>query len=192
MHRSPEALLAYEARRRPDVADLVERAESLTDAEIDAAPVLPWIRNAVRDLRAKKRSDAVAARMVAAIEAGAFDTSAPVAEPLGDMRQWTGDRTFVRVDRGGQIEMEPGELFWLPPNGGVWIGTIYAKTVDPHLLTSSTACGRITHSGYRTARREHANANCPADAPVIDLTADPKRPMTPSQNLATRFGVRIG
>lgn len=149
--QSITALLIYEAKRRPPVAELVERVTTMTDADIDAAVVpMLWYKRALKELRREKNEGDLIARMTALIEKHVVDGVMP--DPMGETRQWLGGATFLNIDRGGQIEVKPNDLLWLPDNGGIWIGTVYAKVVDPRVHVSSQSLGRSPKSGYINAR----------------------------------------
>src|SRR6478736_1924943 len=91
--RDTIALLRYEATRKPLVAALVERAADLTEAEIDNAPVLKWIRGALRDLRARARQQQGVALTLAALEGHIIDWRVP--DSPGMTHRWTGPDMFL-------------------------------------------------------------------------------------------------
>lgn len=180
MSRDLKSLLIYEAKRRPLVAELIERAGSLTDEEINTAAVpLSWYRKALRLLRDEQRKE-VSLNFLRYIH-----EEPAVPAPMGEMRQWTHEATFIKTDTW-LFELPPGFLIWLPEPGGVWIGSVFSKLVDERVKTHTEARGRMTHNEYRAAFKEQAINTCPIDAPVIDLTGR----ATP-QRLASH-GVRIG
>lgn len=150
--RSLTDLIRYEAKRRPEIAALVARAATLSDAEIAAAEVpLPWFRKALAQLRDEAARAAVFRRVAATIEQHVVAGTVP--DPEGTLRRWQGGRTFLALDRGGGVEVDDGALLWLPDGGGVWIDTIFARTPDPRIAAASQPVERTRLSGYRQACR---------------------------------------
>lgn len=150
MTRNLLTMLDYEANRRPDLAILVRTIDQLNDAAIDEAPVpLPWMRNALRALKQQHESIALAAWLDGCVQ------YSHVADPIGEMRCWTGDDCYIKVGRG-QLEIRHGQLLWLDATGG-WIDTIRLSVIDPQLTSQTGSCGRVTRSQYMTAVRDRAN-----------------------------------
>jgi len=182
--RDLKSMLAYEAKRRPAVAELVERAEHLTDEDLATVAVpMPWYRKALRLVRDQRRKEAT-------IQGGDFARfmveMPPSPAPMGETRQWTHDATFIKTD-GWMFEITPGFLIWLPEGGGVWIGTVFSKSIDSRLVAQTTTQGRMTHNEYRDMRAQKAIIDCPISAPVIDLTRS-----TAAVHRLSDLGVRIG
>lgn len=179
--RSLTDLLRYEATRKPAIAALVERVQTMTDAEIDATPVpLPWFRQALKALRDQQAEQGLFDRVRALIEAHIVEGTVP--DPMGEMRRWQGGSTFLALNRGGGIGVDDGCLLWLPDDGGVWIDTIFARVPDPRVAALSQPLGRTTKLGYTQACRARLARLCPVDAPVIGALPD----------TLARYGVRIG
>lgn len=156
MARDLLSLLAYEARRRPELADLVTQAElgTLDEDAIAAAPVkLPWMRQALRMLSQAHQQEALAALVQQWVVDG------HTADPIGETRRWEGGSTFIQVGRT-QLQVECGQLIWLQPNG-VWIDTIWSAVIDPLLLRQTVGCGMMRRSEYMSAVRDRARQLCP-------------------------------
>lgn len=166
MPRDLLSLLNYEARRRPELADLVTQAElgMLDESAIAVAPVkLPWMRQALRMLNQKHEHEALTALVQQWVVDGL------TADPLGETRRWEGGSTFIQVGRT-QLQIEWGQLIWLQPNG-VWIDTIWSAVIDPLLLRQTAGCGMMRRSEYLAAVRDRARQLCP------DSSIDVSQPM---------------
>jgi hypothetical protein len=146
-------MLDYEARRRPELADLVAKIDLLDEDAIRAAPVkLPWMREALLMLKREHQRDLLAATLDQWVVNGYN------ADPLGEMRRWESGNTFVRVGRT-QLEISCGQLIWL--QNGVWIDTIWSAAIDPLLISETTKCGTVRRSDYLMAVRNRARQLCP-------------------------------
>jgi hypothetical protein len=136
-----QALLAYECKKRPDLAAIVARIDILPDEAIGNLPVaLPWMREALRDL---KRQSAYK-RLETLVNEHALDGHTP--DPVGTLRRWTGGEAYVRVGRT-KLLMTTGALFWLDRQG-IWFDTIVTATIDPLIKDNSTLVGKCTRSEY--------------------------------------------
>lgn len=155
MLRDPKALLAYEARRTPALQAALDRADALTDAEIDRLPGLPWIKAAVRHARREQQALHHTEVTSAALEDHVRFGVTP--DPSGVMRRWCGPATFLTVDRGGGLEVMPKALLWLPREGGLWLDTAFSRHIDPRVFNDTIPVGHATLSAYRrlcTAERQ--------------------------------------
>lgn len=161
-------MLRYEATRRPDIKVLLDRAGSLTDAEIATAPVpLPWFRSALTMARAAARAARVQHDARAFITAHTRIASNP--DPDGEVRLWSLPSTYLRDSRGGDIEMREGRHLFLPDSGGVWIGIMYSSVVDP-LVARANVVGRMSLTAYKHLNDATAERDCPPNSCVIDIT----------------------
>lgn len=129
------SLLHYEARVKPEIKALVDRVDELTDEDIENAVVpLPWFRQALkllRDQNAHNRNMDEIAKRANAIADLAIHSTAP--DPLGHIAVWTDGDSYVFTSAQAQFLMTPGMLVWFPDSGGVWIGTLFTKYIDPRL-----------------------------------------------------------
>jgi len=140
-------LLEYEAKRQPALATLIANLDRLSHEDIQTAEVrLPWMRQALLQMKQDHAATAV-------LDASCIITSV-VPDPQGEMREWTGDPTFVRVG-GTHLEVMPGQLLWFGQTG-VWLDTIYSKLIDPQLYARTVTRGQIAKSGYLDAVRNRA------------------------------------
>jgi hypothetical protein len=154
MPRDILALLAYEAKRRPAIGQLVAEIDTLSEDEINAASVpLPWMRQALLLLK-RNRAEAALAESVEP-----FVIEGVVPDPLGEMRRWEAPDRYVKVGRS-YLEIKYGQMFWLDANGG-WIDTIRLATVDPSLIQHSVSCGMVTRSVYNRAVRDRTQRLSP-------------------------------
>jgi hypothetical protein len=164
--RDIQKLLAYEAKRSPDLAHLIDNITAMSDDEIRQAKVkLPWMRTALLDLK-KKASYKNLAEMILPMVVDGLS-----ADPIGETRRWTGDNAFVRIGRS-QLEIKLGELIWFDGKG-LWIDTIYTTVIDPLMLHHTTSMGQMTRSAYMLAVRDRARSPQVATASTVDLVRDP-------------------
>src|SRR5215210_4168928 len=99
--QSLSQMIEFEAKRKPAVAELVARAPSMSDEEIETCVVpLPWYRKALREIR------------VMAFING--QEQIPARDPMGETRQWQGQATFIKVDRDTELEVLKGQYLWIP------------------------------------------------------------------------------
>lgn len=168
-------LLLSEARRRPDIAALCDRAAALTDEEIATVIVpLPWFRQALRKLRDRKALEEAQRVIMDHPEA---IVHGQVPDPWGDMRRWSAPSRFLQVERGNAIEIVPGRLLWVPDTGGVWIGTVFSRIVDPAIEYGSFSIGRVTKSNFSRADQERILSQNPhLDVGEATLTGIPGLP----------------
>lgn len=150
------SLIEYEAKRDSALSELVQRAPRMTDEEIDAAQVrLPWMRRALRAIRARDASHAIEAAILRNAMLGY------TGDPTGEIRQWNAGNAFIGIGRG-HLEIKCGDLVWFD-GGAVWIDTIYTQHVDPSLLQNTTSLGKATRSEYMRAVRERLLRNAPTE-----------------------------
>lgn len=165
--QSLDQLIRYEAKKRPEIAALVERAPEMTDAEIDEVKVpLPWYRQALRAIRRD-------ANVKNSTRIGV------VADPMGQMCRYDGDTQFIEIDTQGELilrgtlEVKRGALVWFPDSGGIWIDTIFSKFISPEFGPHTLAAlARVTRSGYQAAVRDLRNSSANLSTADIE-TYDP-------------------
>jgi hypothetical protein len=145
-----QTLLKYEAKRSPDLLHMIENLNAMTNEDIRAAKVkLPWIRNALLDL--KKRGDDAKLNESLAQHLERYIVDGFIADLTGETRRWNADGLFVKIGRT-QLQMKQGQLIWFDGTG-IWIDTIYTTVIDPLLLRHTTSLGRTTRSEYMNAVR---------------------------------------
>lgn len=159
-------LLDYEAKKNPALGAIVSNLEYMTEDEIQNAPirVLPWVRQALLRLKKKVDFETVMARTNTQMKDLIIDGVVP--DTTGETRRWTGDNTFINLRRG-QLEIRPGELFWVDTKGGVWIDSIYSYPIDPRLMTFSVSCGQMSRLAYMEALRARARGHSNPSDPVL-------------------------
>lgn len=147
-------LLRYETKRRPELAMIVANLDNMSDAEISKTNVgLPWMRQALLKLKHERPS------AVAQVLDNVIDSHTP--DPIGEMRQWIGPPTFIRIGRT-QLEIHSGQLVWLDQKG-IWVDTIYTLMVDPLLHANTRSCGQVSYLGYIEANRARVNLLTPTE-----------------------------
>lgn len=190
--RDTASLLAYEAKRRPHLAALVERAHLLTDAEIDAADLpLAWMRKALRKLRDDAAKAAAYHQTATMMDLGGFIREGFSEDPTGEIRHYLGETVWVRSG-ASQIEVPYDKLLFFPHTGKIWVDTALCEN-DARLYHGSKLVEVATKTRYRQAIQEKL-LRYHSDAPIIfSETAQPSAPGAggPPPHLAA-LGVRFG
>lgn len=132
-------LLESEARRKPDVAALLERARKgcISKAEIEEAPLpLPWFRKALNialDRAETSRKQEIAKKELDAasetIQVQQLADSANLG--IGMTVVYTGETCWVKQPRGFQVEIKTGDLLFFPKEGGAWLNQTFFEK-PPH------------------------------------------------------------
>ena len=179
MIRNTDTLLDYEAGRKPAIAQLLANLLTTSEDDINAAPVLKWIRQALLGRRKKLLAEAAFNGLPI------IDGWTP--DPPGEARRWMAPDTFVDIDRGGAVQVVHNRLIWLPrTGGGIWYETMFSKLIDHRAISLSAAVGPMTKSQYSEAFRADAARNCPADAPAIMQTQNGG-----ADSVLAQYGVRF-
>lgn len=146
------SLLQSEAKRRPIVAELLARVTTLTDAEIDAAPVpMKWYRDALRVARDRRAIEDIKAALDAYAKlcpAEHIETSANLKN--GITLEYTGENFWAIARRGFQIEVKTGDLFFFPEDGGAWLNQTFFDS-PPTRLKDSRKIAEQTRYEYLIA-----------------------------------------
>lgn len=162
MMRDPLVLLEYEIKRQPALARLAEQIEHLSEQAIQDADVpLPWMRDALTRLKAKRQFN----RLAQSADDWAIERY--TADPIGVTRRWEASEAYVRVGRT-ELLMTPGQLIWLDRKG-IWIDTIFTTHIDVKLKTHTVLHGQMTRSDYNLAVRARARG-ATLSTPVYDDT----------------------
>lgn len=181
-------MLAYEAKRRPEIADLLARVHDLTDEELANAKVpLPWYRLALQKIRDQGRADKIAANLYTHVMMHIEDRH--LADPEGYQCRYNGMTQFVEIDRGNQLQIDTGTLIFFPKNGGVWIDNLFSKKIDHRLKTECIFEKENTLMFYKMARSDQRRNDHPGLVPstVVDGVQ-----AAPSQTTLWGGAVRIG
>lgn len=174
------------------MAALLARAGDLTDDEIELSGLPLNLRTALRNARTKASNTASLAAAEATVTAHAVEGVNP--DPLGELVTWLGDDEFLDVDRGGSLLVKYGQPLWLPQDGGVLIGTVFSKHVDPKIIARGVRNGTVTRTQYAKARSNWAEGSVGAECAIIDLTAPSSGDETgtsASVSALTALGVRF-
>ena len=148
-------MLLYEAKRKPFIADLIDRLNEFSDDDIDAMKLpLPWYKKALKEYRKELYNQEDYKEIIARILPNIVDGFLP--DKPGICKIWRGNNQFIEMDRG-HLEIKPNELIWFPDDGfGVWIDTTFSKKIDNRLLNLSEI-GKMTKTEYTAKRREIRN-----------------------------------
>jgi hypothetical protein len=153
MMRDLMTMFEYERKRRPDLAALSDDIANLSEDQIRATDLMPWMRVALLQLKSNHNSTILSD----IIDQSVVDDTNP--DPLGMMCQWNGGEAFIKVGRTSLL-VGPGTLLWLTRNG-MWIDTIFTKDIDPQLRGNITAKGEVTRSAYNIAVRDKRRKSIP-------------------------------
>lgn len=150
------ALLAGEARRRPIVADLLARAATLTDAEIEHADVpMKWYRQALWEARRRSQSvqaSADIAKLAAATPA--MSNNDGVNTKRGLTLEYTGESFSTKTQTGALFEIKFGDWLFFPEDGsGAWLNQTFFPR-PPMQLRNSRRVGEHTRKEYIDAYME--------------------------------------
>lgn len=147
-------MLRYEAKRSPVLADMMTNIGLLSKADIQAAKMMPWVRQALLELKQTDDQQHLAVDL----EQYIVDSVAP--DPMGEMRRWLWDTTYIKIGkRKSLLEIKTGQLVWFDGNGGVWVDTVYSEVIDPALHAYTESCGAMTRLSYLDILRGRRNQN---------------------------------
>ena len=180
MIRNTAVMLAYEAKRRPILAGLIDNIGSISVQDIDAAALpMKWMREALVAL--KDRHDKTARLGMLTSANTDFIQDGRMPDPMGEMRQWIAGTTYVKLHRGSSIEVKTDDLVWLACRGGIWIETIYSTMIDPVVMARTQSKGMVAKSAYMIAYK----------AKLAYLTIDAPMLMQTSSSPLAQYGVRF-
>ncbi len=138
-NRDPVQLLVAEARYKPDIADLIDRIDSLSYEDIDALPILIWRRKALKGLK-DRNSDGERKQQAErfADQMGEIKDRSPI---RGSIQRYLGPETVMKPEHGLTLTLRHGELLFISDEGDVWCGTaclgnvyLYTETVERDVL----------------------------------------------------------
>lgn len=148
--QSLTSLLAYEAKRRPEIQALVDNIMNLSDDQIDAAVVpLLWYKQALKQLRAQGGERSVDEYV------NAHTVTGSVADIQGFTAIWEGEQQMMQTGPLAWVEVKHGFPVFFPTTGGVWIDTLFAAQipVQLHGLTGQP----MTRTAYMEVLRDRRN-----------------------------------
>ena len=156
-------MLAYEAKRRPKLALMMQHLECYSGDEIMQQTEFPkWLRQALRMSKKQRVGDALQAANSGLIVDGVMP------DPLGEMRRWVASSQFIPLHHGQSLQIDEGSLLWLPlSGGGLWIETIFCRHIAPQIIANSRAEQIIAKSGYIAAYKKIVAALIPADTGLV-------------------------
>lgn len=129
--RSLIDMLRFEATRRPEIGDLIERAPYLTDKQIDELDVpMPWFREAFREVKRKSASGNIE----------------ETANPKGAIVEWVFSAETLRVDKG-EVFVDMGQRIFVTDQG-LWIGHVFSRHLDPKIRIQTRLIQRTLLSHY--------------------------------------------
>lgn len=125
-------MLESEARRKPHIAELLERARTgtLTDDEIaEAILPLPWFRKALTE--ARNRSAVALAFDDPSVEMVSLEDGGNTRH--GTTVIYTGPTCWLKPVRGLHAELRAGDLLFFPDEGGAWLNQTFFSGSQPEL-----------------------------------------------------------
>ena len=111
-------LIMNDARTKPHIAEIVERAYDYTDEEVDNLAVpLPWYRNAIKEMRRRKAAEIA----LEAAEGYANDMGCPIDTPpaMGTLVRYMGNSEQFKTEKGMFIGLKTGYYFFI--DDYVWL-----------------------------------------------------------------------
>lgn len=187
--RSLEALLVGEARRRPEIAAMLEIIEHLSDNDIDTAVVpLPWYRTALKQLRNKKLAQQQAATFNASVDsAESLVTKGTMADMSGRQVIYQGSEGWFSKEANGagvSVMIPHGAHLFITDHGTFWYNCTAFRHLDPRLQSSREVCASTLRQ-YKHDYNERM-LKFHADAPVI-ASEQPATPMGGAASLGFTF-----
>ena len=121
-------LMLGDAKTKPHIAALVEKAYEYTDEEVESLVVpLGWYRNAIKEMRRRKAAEI--AREAAEGYADNMGGAITLPVQTGDLVRYTGnDELTYRPERGMMIQINPGMHFFVT-NEYVWLDAMCLGSV---------------------------------------------------------------
>lgn len=164
MMRDPIALLKSEAKRKPALAALLNRAETLSDDEIEQAPYLKWIKGALKTVREKARAQARITTTESSIEK--FLTLTLKADSEGEAFIWAATDRFVRFGKS-ELLIPRDALLW-KSEGFLWYE--YSRSSNLNALhTNAVSIGKMMRTQYLIKCREKTNSNIRISVPKFSM-----------------------
>lgn len=150
------AMLKYEAKQKPNIQQLIDNLPAMTTLDIqNAITPLPWYKQALLIMKNRMTIESTI-------------TYSNNIDPTGWTAKWFAEDTFLKIDRGGEIEIKTNTPLWFPDNSpGVWIESLFSNYIDPKLLTLHQT-DIITKSQYISLYKERINNL--SHSSTIDMT----------------------
>jgi hypothetical protein len=187
-------MLESEARRRPEIAALLARCETLTDEDIDNAQVpLKWYRDALREARQRKTTQLAyeAIEKLAKLQTVSEVTTSEN-EKLGVWIEYTGDNFWAKGRRGFEIEIKAGDWLFFPEDGsGAWLNQTFLDRPAAQ-LKQSRKVGEGTRYEYLCAYQNNLLSLPVSGATVVDGVAAEPAQVGGFRYASVPNGVRIG
>lgn len=168
-----DAMLSYEASRRPEIAELLSRVEKLTDREIQEANVpLPWFRTALMQRRDAAITAAIVEKLIVELPQDPLNLDTTI---HGEAYRYNGEDLWVKLSKGSEMltEIRGGTMVFIADDGRVWLGELFCAPMDSRIPPYLFPLGKMTRVEYKRTRNEEMNRNCPADAPILNLGSQP-------------------
>ena len=181
MMRNTKSLLAYEAKKKPHIAALVERLATMDESEINALPVIKWIRLALLS----EKKEILELSNIANILANSDDyfVFGFSNNPRGKIFRWTGPSTFLNIDRGNSLELRENKLIWYPDSGGIWYETLYSSVVDHRIEHNSIFIRSASKLDYtKQYKEEHSNLHS-----LVNISEPIEQSIFDTNNLGIRL-----
>ena len=163
--KDPLEFLKVVAKKKPQLQELLDKADTMKPEEIDALSQPLWIREALKKVReSDDRQMYVMARLARVIAAEEEAAKMPVA--TYEVRLWDGSSTFLGGSgaKGGlgdwKIEVNSGDSFLIIDDEFVRFGDSVLKLSDFErypLMQCSKFVGYMTLSNYRGFHRALLN-----------------------------------
>jgi hypothetical protein len=174
--------LEYEARVKPEIKALVDNLDNMSYDDIEKCKVpLPWFKKALSILKAQND----AKKQGLAAPGIRYGTNP---DPLGQTAYWHYDPKFIKTATAMEVEITTGTLVWFPADGGVWIESVFCKTVEPQ-MDSLVKLETCTKSEYMRKYKEATLKR--VDGPTLPTTSYTSPQIEAEKNTLSAWGVRI-
>jgi hypothetical protein len=153
--QSITSLLEYEAKRRPEIQEMMDNLESMSDQDIERAVVpLPWFRQALRQLKGERLAEA--RRLAAELFANGATLSVNP-DPMGRTGYWGSNESWIPTTTGRtSILVKSNYPLWFPDTGGVWIDTVFINPI-PDMVKGVQTTKDSSFLSYKSEIRELLN-----------------------------------
>jgi hypothetical protein len=151
--RDPIILLQNEARKKPQLAEIVSNIHFMSENDIRELRVMPWIKNTLIQMKKINSEKEQYKSMMAYMLDKIVDSKLP--DPMGETFKWMDQETYIKMGTS-MVEIKTGQMVWID-HTGVWLDTIHSKTIDPQLYRYTQSLGKMSRLDYLGMERQRRN-----------------------------------
>lgn len=183
--RDPIVLLQNEARKKPQIAELVSNVHLMSENDIRELRVMPWIKNTLIRMKKINSEKQQYANMMAYLADKIIDSKLP--DPIGETFKWMDQDTYIKMGTN-MVEIKSGQMVWID-HTGVWLDTIHSKTIDPQLYRNTKSLGRMSRLDYLGMERQRRNGTVGTPPHTVVYNGQPPSSSVPSSQPDGRFTI---